>query len=99
MDENTNTGLASADMKNPPSPAKIRALRQDKGSTQAEAAGLLDVTPRAWQHWEAGSRPINGPAWRLFQLAPAKAALVPQKPALAPKRRRTVGGKRATRKG
>ena len=27
MDENTNTGLASADMKNPPSPAKIRALR------------------------------------------------------------------------
>lgn len=94
MDADTNTGLPSADMKNPPTPATIRALRQKKGYTQAEAAGLLEVTARAWQHWEGGTRPINGPAWRLFQLAPAKPpAPKKQSPILARKKRATASRK------
>lgn len=38
---------------------QIKAERQRLGLTQTEAAGLLEVSPRAIWQWEAGKEPIT----------------------------------------
>lgn len=37
---------------------KIKSAREQLGLTQAEAAALLDVSPRAVWQWEQGQEPI-----------------------------------------
>lgn len=57
-------------MRNPPlppqTPDNIRRRREAVGLTQAEAAALVYVTPRAWQRWESGDRAIPLATWELF---------------------------------
>jgi DNA-binding transcriptional regulator YiaG len=51
-----------------PTPEQIKESRQQAGLTQTEAAALVYVELRAWQHWEAGTRPMHAGLWELFQL-------------------------------
>ncbi|MBV1706297.1 MAG: hypothetical protein KGQ37_03730 [Hyphomicrobiales bacterium] len=46
--------------------------------TQTQAAGLVHVSLRTWQQWEAGDRRMHAGLWELFGL---KAAVIerPQK--------------------
>ena len=44
------------------SPAELRAIRETLKKTQKEMAKALGVGERGYQHWEAGARPISGPA-------------------------------------
>jgi putative transcriptional regulator len=55
-------------MEAPPEPAEVRAVRDRLGVSQSRLAGLLGATTRAVQAWEAGERPISGPAWVLMQM-------------------------------
>ena len=36
------------------------------GVTQQQAAGMVHVTLRAWQHWESGQRTMPAGLWELF---------------------------------
>lgn len=49
-----------------PSPAEIREARHRAGLTQAQAAALVGVQPRAWRYWEGGGRKMSGAVWELF---------------------------------
>ncbi len=49
-----------------PTPAEIRAAREDVGLSQTEAAALLHTTCRTWQQWEAGDRRMHPAFWELF---------------------------------
>jgi DNA (cytosine-5)-methyltransferase 1 len=49
-----------------PSPSEIREGRLRAGLTQSQAAGLVDVTLRSWQYWEAGERNVEARTWELF---------------------------------
>lgn len=51
-----------------PSPADIRAARLRAGLTQAQAAALVGVQPRAWRYWEGGGRKMGAAVWELFQI-------------------------------
>ena len=42
------------------------ALNLDSDLTQSQAAELVDVELRTWQHWEAGSRAMPPGLYRLF---------------------------------
>lgn len=46
----------------------MRQTREEAGLTQTEAAGMVYVELRAWQHWEAGTRPMHPAFWELFRL-------------------------------
>lgn len=60
--------------------AGIKARRQAFGITQQEAAELVGVTLKGWQHYEYGVREIPVPTWRLFCIltirAPRAAAAI-----------------------
>ena len=47
-------------------PAQLRTLRMAYGATQQDAADMVHVTVRAWQHWEAGKRAMPAGMWELF---------------------------------
>lgn len=49
-----------------PSPAEIREARHRAGLTQAQAAALVGVQPRAWRYWEGGGRKMGAAVWELF---------------------------------
>ena len=49
-------------------PAEIKQARQAAGLTQTEAAKLVGVALRTWQHWEGGDRKMSAPVWKLFLL-------------------------------
>ena len=49
-----------------PSPHEIRAARLRAGLTQAQAAALVGVQPRAWRYWEGGGRKMTAAVWELF---------------------------------
>ena len=49
-----------------PSPTDIREARHRAGLTQAQAAALVGVQPRAWRYWEAGGRKMTAAVWELF---------------------------------
>lgn len=51
-----------------PMPADIRALREQAGITQSDAAKRVCVTLRTWQRWEAGDRAISPGHWRLCKM-------------------------------
>jgi len=53
-------------MKKISQPKQLNALRVAYGATQQEAADMVHVTPRAWQHWEAGKRTMPAGLWELF---------------------------------
>jgi len=50
-----------------PAPTRIRKERLSAGLTQADAAGLLGVSERAWQDWEGGRRRMRMAFFELFQ--------------------------------
>ncbi|MCA0175215.1 MAG: helix-turn-helix domain-containing protein [Proteobacteria bacterium] len=56
-----------------PTPAQIKQARTRAGLTQTQAAELLPVTLRNWQHWEGGRHAMSAALWELFRLK-AKAA-------------------------
>ena len=47
---------------------QIKKLRRGLGQTQAEFAGLLSVSVKTVEAWEAGTKHPTGPALRLFEL-------------------------------
>lgn len=49
-----------------PSPTDIREARRRAGLTQAAAAALIGVQPRAWRYWEGGGRKMDAAKWELF---------------------------------
>lgn len=51
-----------------PAAEDLRALRRRLGLTQAQAAALALVSPRAWIKYESGERVIPAPTWALFRL-------------------------------
>ena len=51
-----------------PSKEEIRAARLAADLTQTEASAMVYVELRAWQHWEAGTRPMHPAFWELFRL-------------------------------
>lgn len=46
----------------------IRSAREGLGETQASMAERMGVSLGGWQQWEYGTRPLKGPALKLFQL-------------------------------
>ncbi len=48
------------------SPEEIKKARIITGSTQAQAADLLEVDIRTWRRWENGERKMPRYAFRLF---------------------------------
>lgn len=50
-----------------PRPADIRAAREKLGQTVEQAAAVIFATPRAWQSWEYGERPMHPSIWRDFR--------------------------------
>ena len=60
---------ALADHPAAPTAQQVRAARQLAGHTQAQAASMARVEPRAWRRWEdtgPGSRQISATAWELY---------------------------------
>lgn len=51
-----------------PSPADVRAMREDAGLTQKEAAAEVYVDLRTWQKWEGAERTMPAGLWELFLL-------------------------------
>lgn len=49
-----------------PTPSKLKALRLRSGRTQAQMAGLLHVTERQFQRWEAGDTDMPVAYWLLL---------------------------------
>lgn len=49
-----------------PTPAEIRAARQEAGLTQTQAAAMVHTTCRVWQQWEAGDRKMHPAFWELW---------------------------------
>lgn len=52
----------------PPAAGDLRKQRTRIGLTLQEAADLVGVTLKAWQHYESGRSRIPVPTWRLFQI-------------------------------
>jgi len=55
-----------------PTANQIKKDRQSAGLTQTQAAGLVGVALRTWQHWEFGDRAMPESAWRLFLILTSK---------------------------
>ena len=53
-------------------PGRIRDLRERLGLSVDDAAAKLNVTPRQWFYWEAGTRKPSGPATLLLDLLSRK---------------------------
>jgi len=51
-----------------PTPKQIVQARTDAGITQREAASLMLVTVKGYQHWEYGVRAMHPAMWELFQI-------------------------------
>ncbi|WP_270956516.1 helix-turn-helix domain-containing protein [Burkholderia pseudomallei] len=51
-----------------PKPDEIRALREDLGLTQAQAAAVVYSTLSAWQRWEQAERAMHPAMWELFRI-------------------------------
>ncbi len=51
-----------------PKPADVKALRASAGITQRQAASLVSVTLRGWQHWEDGTRRMRPSTWELARI-------------------------------
>jgi DNA (cytosine-5)-methyltransferase 1 len=51
-----------------PTPAEIRAAREEAGLTLAAAAALVHSALRSWQQWEAGERKMHPAFWELFTI-------------------------------
>lgn len=51
-----------------PTPAEVRARREQLGLTQTAAAAVVHTKLRAWQQWEAGERAMHPAFWELFTL-------------------------------
>lgn len=49
-----------------PTPEQVAARRLAVGWTQVQAGHAVYRTKRAWQHWEAGTRPMDLACWELF---------------------------------
>lgn len=49
-----------------PIPAAIFDMRQAAQLTQAQAAALVYSSPRSWEDWESGRRPMHAGLWELF---------------------------------
>lgn len=70
MSNHPNRSRAGSPASNP-SPAEIRAAREDAGLTQTQAAALIYSGLRAWQGWEAplgnpDHRRMHPAIWELF---------------------------------
>lgn len=50
------------------SPGAVRNARTQAKLTQEECASMIEVSPRAWQHYESGSRLMPAASWELFLL-------------------------------
>lgn len=50
-----------------PTPDAIKQARTDAGLTQQACADLVYKTPRAWQHYEQGTRTMPKSVWELFK--------------------------------
>lgn len=66
-----------------PTPDQVRASRAAAGLTQAQAAALVRVTPRAWQAWERGQNPMPPTAWLLWRLLVGETSLAAARGKLA----------------
>jgi len=51
-----------------PTPEQIKQARKDASLTQSQAAALLGMTRRTWQHWELGDRQMSEPLWAIFKI-------------------------------
>lgn len=51
-----------------PTASQLKALRLEKGLTQADAATLVEVPTRLWQSFEGGTRSIPLEVWEAFQV-------------------------------
>ena len=51
----------------PPTPAEIKALRLASGLTQALAAAKIDLSAKAWQAYELGTRNMRRRDFDLFR--------------------------------
>jgi DNA-binding transcriptional regulator YiaG len=49
-----------------PKPARIRELRTAAELSQSDAAGMLGVSLRTWQNWEAGTHCMHPIFWDDF---------------------------------
>ena len=49
-----------------PTPEEVRAARNAAKLTQTQAAALVHVSLRTWQHAESGAHPVTLSAWELF---------------------------------
>lgn len=65
-----------------PSPATIKAAREQAGLSQTAAARLVHAGLRTWQQWEAGDRHMSPGLWELFCLKTLAAS--PQTPPEGP---------------
>ena len=52
-----------------PEKHEVRMARNAANLTQTEAASLVGVALRTWQHWEFGDRLMPYAAWRLFVIS------------------------------
>jgi len=50
------------------SPQELKKTRVEAGLTQTQAAEMVGITLRNWQHWEAGTRKINAGLIELFMI-------------------------------
>lgn len=66
LDNTDNVRKINRDMLKSPKGCQIRTTRTALGYTQKEAAGLLHVSLRAWQLWEASDRKMPPGLWELF---------------------------------
>src|SRR5690349_13826180 len=51
-----------------PTPEQIRASRQRRGHTIAQAADTIDVARVTWEKWEAGINPMHPAYWLAYHL-------------------------------
>jgi putative transcriptional regulator len=53
----------------PPSPSRIREIREGLDVSQSVFADLLNVSPSTVRAWEQGKRTPHGPSLRLLEIA------------------------------
>ena len=51
-----------------PTPAQVRAARDDAGLSSAQAAALVHTTARVFQQWAAGDRRMHPALWELLHI-------------------------------
>jgi len=53
---------------NSPTPEQIKQARKEAGLTQTQAAALIDMKRRTWQHWETGDRNMHPALWEMWNI-------------------------------